>query len=312
MTITKEQQEKIDAAIKMCESAFTKFFEHLDGQLTKEEATKWKQFLLQNTFFAGGVFRSHMVEEEVNDIDVFFRTEAAAMEFATTFLSPKSSVFPTNQITQNNTFCHTFYNNHLPKLCFVTMNAGQPEELLGKFDFTFNQHYYSIQDADFDFDLDTFKKKGMLVNATITPSNTLFRVFKFMEKGYKLSSNDVVNAMTAFANQYDGTVNQTSLKQEILTGVSGHGTFTNISGLTGMRHRDRDINYQTNAQPNPTQYEGIEEAVEDMVYAEEQPPPPQIHQTALDGRRIRYVQETTLEGGLHWGAVGTNNPFARN
>ncbi len=240
MDVLPEHQAKIDKAIQFCQSNLKKFSIELEKHYGKKEADELSCFLLQNTYFAGGLFRSIFTDLPVNDVDIFFRSEDACVEFKTKFLQPLS-IFTDENITRNETFIYKFGTKRQPYLSFITRDCGTPNKMLSGFDFTFNMHYYSVQDGGFSFDLDTFSKMGRVNNYTTNAINTLFRAFQFTRDGFQMEQDELMYVLQHIV-QNNEFLTDDEIRKEITLNTTGPEK-TNTKGfeLTGLKLTDKAV-----------------------------------------------------------------------
>jgi len=199
-TITKEHKEKIDKAIDLCEKSLDAFMEHFARCSSKEEAEDFKAFLLRETYFAGGLFRSIFTESNINDIDIYFRSKNSILEFKHRLLKMETPVFTESSITKRGTYVYhgfAFEGVGLP-ITFITYQAGDPSFLIREFDYTFNQHFFSLNDFKLYFDISTFDKMGhavahvkLLPNPEQEYANVILRGFRFNNEGFKIDINSL-------------------------------------------------------------------------------------------------------------------------
>ncbi len=189
MEIPKEDKDKIDRAMKLCESKLRSFFNYLDKNLPEEEAYAFQELILNQTFFAGGVFRSIFTNTPVNDIDIFFKSEEAVLAFKHLVLSSGVKLF--SKVTENHSF-----NFKVPTgmvLSFVTIRPNNPQDMIKDFDFSFNQHFYDMKEMLFSFQRDTFSKIGVVLENVSFKKAVLFRAFRFLNEGFKIESSSLRN-----------------------------------------------------------------------------------------------------------------------
>ncbi len=229
----KEHKEKIDKALTLCEESYKDFFCVLDSNYSKEEASKLKYFFLENTVFAGGLFRSIFTDQPVNDVDIFFTTEDAAIEFQHMFLKD-NKIFNKNDITSNGTYMWK-------KLSFITRKVGEGKQLLESFDFTFNRHLFKLNSFEMYFDTDTFEKKGRVLFAKDShPINLYIRALRFNTEGFKITKESMLTLASKIASKYssDRIYRVGDLLQENDVGFSG-----NASNFIKDSFKTRDIFY---------------------------------------------------------------------
>ena len=192
----KAHKAKIDAAIHICEKRFQQFFTVLDSRYNEADAVYIKNFLLQNTVFAGGVFRSVFTDTTINNIDVFFTSKEAVVEFLHLFLADKTvpgkgPIFGTTNITKGGEFLWSGNSKKEPMLAFCTERAEEPNELIRDFDFSFNRHYFDMYQYQMCFDADTFEKKGSYLGTQDNNKQAFacyVRMLRFMQQGFQIDT----------------------------------------------------------------------------------------------------------------------------
>jgi len=203
----KEHKKKVNEALKLCESSMQYVFEQVDKWTEdKKRAKEIQQFLLQNTFFAGGLFRSIFTGMPVNDIDVFFDNEDAVFQFRHICATDLKALFK-NEKTLSGQFTYYIKRAKSPDISFITSYAGPPKVVCNHFDYTFNQHYFSMRDYDMMIDIGTFAKEGQLVKLEGDPVANMGRAMRFMSEGFKLNNWSKAELMSAL-------VEMKSLKRE--------------------------------------------------------------------------------------------------
>ncbi|HXB12416.1 MAG TPA: hypothetical protein VNZ45_10545, partial [Bacteroidia bacterium] len=210
----KAHKAKIKAALELCEERFDDYIKYVNDHCETADVKHLKNFLLDNTVFAGGVFRSIFTDMPVNDVDMFFTSHDAANEFKHMMLmNPYSHLHASeNSITEFLTFIHRSKHKRFPHLSIITRWADAPDKLIESFDFSFNQHYFKLSDFSMKFDVDTFKKVGYFnVSCRFhhhTPMHVHSRAMRFMNSGFRITSDSMSHLASRLA------------KRAILTGVS--------------------------------------------------------------------------------------------
>ncbi len=180
----KEHKEKIEDAIKECNSVLSLINAKLTEIYGKEEAAKRFYFISENTYFAGGMFRSIFTSSKINDYDIFFNSLDAVLEFKHMFFLD-GKWFNESNITKNGNISLVLKKN-FPKVSFNTVVSDVPEKLLNTFDFSFNKHYFCPLSYKMRFDIDTFKKIGSLTSYGPDKVGLFYRLIKFYEQGFKI------------------------------------------------------------------------------------------------------------------------------
>src|ERR1035437_7486746 len=278
MKMLPEHREKINAAIKLCEDRFQDFCAELREIYGKEEAGKLQQFILQNTVFAGGVFRSIFTDTPVNDIGIFFTSLDASLEFQHRFLISRSkSIFKPSDISKHNTYTYA-RKDKKPPLSFVTYMPNEPKELLAGFDFSFNQHYFDLQRFKMEFAYDTFSQTGYCraeSRQTRDPLHQFIRALRFLQQGMQIQPESLIQ----LAAKIEGKNKDIYALMQDVNSSNGKELFKSIE-CTEKCYTEHDYFNQ----PDVVQTQDI---------------PPDMYYMAHDGLR-------TLHGATV-GAVLTNN-----
>lgn len=188
------EKDKCTEAMKLCESKVHSFFTHLDETLLPEESSKFKNFILANTFFAGGVFRSILSGTPVNDVDVFFKSYDAVIEFKHMVMIQPKPLF--KEVTMNGSY--NYKPPKGPKISFTTQNYGSPVLVIKRFDLSFNQHYYDMQRMEMQFDRDTFNKVGIFNPSCTDKCGSIARSIRFMNEGWKVDQTSILETLKAY------------------------------------------------------------------------------------------------------------------
>lgn len=217
-----EEKLLIQTAFDYCDNELQLFLKRLKKAITKEQYEKLSDIVLTKTFIAGGVFRSIFSGGDVNDIDFFFSSEEAIVEFSDIVLSPdfKDTFF---KVSERGTYIENRHSG--PKITFVTMRYGYPIDVLSTFDFSFNQHSYSPFDNTYILNKATFNKKGLIVNYDEEELESLFiRSIRFLKEGWEIPTQNMVYLLSVYGNLSRGS-------QKILTAtdIINNATLANSS-----------------------------------------------------------------------------------
>lgn len=173
---------------EMCDSVADTFSEDLRTLIKNE------------TFLTGGVFKSLVLDETVNDWDFYFKSDEAILKFLNlltkethTQSSPLTNRDKINfskiRITTDNAV--TF---KLPKatIQFITFKAGRPKDIIGEFDFAHTLCYYDSLTADFVCPTHLIVGKQLRYNEkAYAPLSAMKRAFKFVKQGWNLPDNEL-------------------------------------------------------------------------------------------------------------------------
>lgn len=176
-----------------------------------------KELVEKHGFIAGGALRSLYLDQPINDIDVYFDSQEVANKvrnhisetlnnrfgFFSNILKMHLLFNNSNDIVTNNAY--TFKNKELNlDVQLIYKFAGKPDEVIDHFDFTNSQAYY-IPSSDTLCLTSKFKKhndtKVLEFNPNCySPVYTFNRLFKFMNKGYKIDTPNFISLVKAAAN----------------------------------------------------------------------------------------------------------------
>ncbi len=214
----KEHRAKVTEALKVCESAFDHMCKLIDKNIPDTKVqSNLKYFLMNQTFFAGGLFRSIFTGTPVNDIDIFFSSEDAALEFRHLFMRDARPLLAKTEISKQFTFY--FPRKTQPKISFITAYAGNPQDVLRTFDFSFNRHFFVLGNYTMQFDVDTFSKLGGCDSQAYNePLDLLLRLMRFEKEGFTLEGNAKANILFLAMGGVKGCPYD---HKEILTKIQG-------------------------------------------------------------------------------------------
>ena len=148
--------------------------------------------LLKNTncYIAGGAITSVFSRNKINDYDIYFESEVDCRNFilkipATYKLEWETDSAKSYKIGEN-------------RFQFIVKSSymGTPSEILNLFDFTICMGAYSFKNGSFYFYDNFFKdlsSKELIININgLYPLSTLFRLRKFIGKGYKITGAEII------------------------------------------------------------------------------------------------------------------------
>lgn len=163
-----------------------------------------------NVFLAGGALLTLYQKQAfdglmyvpIRDFDLFFASENVLTEFKHILDAPASGKLNYNYVRQASTenavtyHCSLNTTSTLPSerpidVQIIKRRYGSPKEILGGFDLTICQIGYRFKTSEFilgdNFYRDTLLNKLVYnLNADGHPVNTVFRVEKYMKRGYKM------------------------------------------------------------------------------------------------------------------------------
>lgn len=200
----------------------------------------------ENYYFAGGIFKSLVNDEPVNDYDVFFFEEP---NFLTnnSFITDYTKIRNTNQtgFTLESTLN---FGNKAIKVQFIKIKWGEPESLIRTFDFLHTQMYYNpnTEETNLTPDKTSFLRRKQLVyvGGHEYPVKSLWRAFKFIGQGWSLEKDQLLRMLL--------DINSLNLNRNTVLREQTRGLYGNISNLISL-------NGQTNISQNDEDDMMIEE-----------------------------------------------------
>lgn len=141
-------------------------------------------------YIAGGAITSIFSGSVINDYDIYFNTENAYKEFLLKIPSEYKLEWSTDNAKSYKIGKETF--QLISKASFM----GEPKDILSLFDFTICMGAFSFKETKF-YLCDKFLKdlscKELIVNIKgFYPLATLFRIRKFLHRGYKISGCNII------------------------------------------------------------------------------------------------------------------------
>jgi hypothetical protein len=174
----------------------SEMFDNVVDSMPDELATLIKE----KTFIAGGVFKSLVLDEPVNDWDFWFRDEASRSKFVH-LLDVKAQTKSTSITNRDNLkfgkMMKTSENAitfHFPKdkIQFVLTEVGTPNTLIDKFDFCHTQAFYDSITGELHCPTHFMIGKQLNYNRKYKlPLQALKRAFKFTKQGWTMGDEQI-------------------------------------------------------------------------------------------------------------------------
>lgn len=176
---------------------------------------------------AGGMITSIFTHKEINDIDVYFKNKNDLFDFLFDLFLDKSNKFGTARMVSGQainiiyvteksvTIAYdrmyenpTFYKNReesVIKIQFVFCNFYNSSfDIFNDFDFTINMGAYDFDSESFvfhsNFFIDNSMRKLSINTNTKYPFITVKRMFKYIDKGYTISSKEIFKILLSIRN----------------------------------------------------------------------------------------------------------------
>ena len=167
------------------------------------------EIILNYGFIAGGCFKSMILNESVNDYDLYFTKKEALDQFIghfnEVFFPPINSEmvqftgvtgqkFSTNLIlaTDNSITIFISGNGTSIKVQLVTKFFGTPEDVTSKFDFEHCMSYYRW-DQPIEVKSDLILKRSLVFNEFCeNPLSSILRLHKFLSQGWVIKKEEII------------------------------------------------------------------------------------------------------------------------
>lgn len=153
-----------------------------------------KNYILNDSYITGGCIPSMIVDEWVNDYDIYFTSKDIADKVKKYFEDNKDTYnknrekYKLNLITDNAL-------NFSDKIQIITKWAGSPEEVTNNFDWQHIKSYYVCKDKSIVLCNDLYKllvEKELQYTGSKYPLSSLFRLKKYLKKGWTISNVDIL------------------------------------------------------------------------------------------------------------------------
>jgi hypothetical protein len=183
--------------------------------LVSEEV--WEIFVRNNVIIAGGTLTSVFCNREVNDIDVYVRSETDFINFVTDVYDYdyQYKLLGAN-VTSRSILFHDSETKQDVQL-IVYKYFETPQHIFNDYDFTINMAALEVKTEQFHFHEDFFKHNSQRYlqfhTGTAYPLISALRVQKYIEKGYTISKSQMLRLLLTISQIDIQTWNQ--LKDEI-------------------------------------------------------------------------------------------------
>lgn len=154
-----------------------------------------------NAIIAGGAIRSLICDEEIKDIDTYFRSQNDLINFMN-----EERIKSSTHIKSVTKRSITFSKDKLICQLIFFSYYSSPEEIFKDYDFTVCMGAYDFKIDDFvfheDFFVDNATKKISINKGTKYPLISMFRLFKYKQKGYDFPQKQLLELAKAI-NKFD-------------------------------------------------------------------------------------------------------------
>lgn len=182
-----------------------KVINHL--KLVKEEVSLIvsETELLDQMFIAGGAIRSLLVGDKVSDYDIFFKTQEALDKFVS-HMEHRQYEYKSN----NSIGLFTSTGKHLQ---FIIVTSGSPGSVVGEFDFTCNQSFYTFSEELLNVHTDSYTRDLRINPNARNSMGTFLRIGKFLRKGYNYPPREDMIMLGIKLTQHESITTYTDLDE---------------------------------------------------------------------------------------------------
>lgn len=194
----------------------------------------YNKFKENNVIIAGGMIGSLFSNKEINDVDVYFRTNEDLYSFALDTIEDVTVVSHTKKATQYLDYSNVEKGIQILVQLIHFRKYDKPEDIFDTYDFTVCMGAFDFKTESFVLHPDFMKHNSQRIlkfnQGTSYPLISAIRVDKYKNKGYTISKAEyfriVLSSMTLNITSYD------ELKEH-LGGMYGESYDRLIEGLEG-------------------------------------------------------------------------------
>lgn len=268
--------------------------------------TNIQDVIKKKAYLAGGALRSLALQQKPKDYDLFFvdRESAHRVRDAASSININIRSFTENAITIG-------MEDGIP-FQIISRDAGMPNAVIDRFDFTCNMNYYfpALEFGEIKYSLDIHNRELVFNPKANSPLSSLVRVPKFVSQGWSITPTSIARIGVAISKlksidsiehlrQYgvyessSGQLNRLKYDEIMMPNLevidnqcsSGYGDFTTATGLLNLsmiETMERNINlsgaeavasYPTNLAIEPITFSTLERAVDQLRSADQTLPP---------------------------------------
>ena len=162
----------------------------VDNHVTEPEI---KRILLHSSYITGGCIPSMLMDEFVNDYDIYFYTKEDAEKvkkyFETAHTKNKDDKFHVKLITDNAI-------NLSDKIQLITKFWGDPSFVTDEFDWQHIKSWYSCKEEKLYLTSDVYQlvvEKELIYTGSDYPLSSLMRLKKYIKKGWNVSNTTILH-----------------------------------------------------------------------------------------------------------------------
>ena len=151
-----------------------------------------------NVMIAGGAIRSVFANEKIKDYDLYFKTKKELLEV-------KSHISKDFDLVSETDNAYTFSKNNaiIQIIRMPEMILEDPQHIIDQFDYSICMGIYDIKQRKFilgETFLEDIARKELRYNIGRYPLASLFRIRKYLQRGYYISGTEIIKIGLAINN----------------------------------------------------------------------------------------------------------------
>lgn len=149
-----------------------------------------KTLIKEKAYFAGGCFKAFVLDEKVNDYDLYFKDKKSAEVFQALVKCDGLGKDIKLLLTSENAVTVEFQEKIVQ---FITRFHGLPFQVIKQFDFNHCKNFYNPTDGYINLEYHLIKNKELTYNnRSPYPISTMKRIAKFAQQGWIISDKELI------------------------------------------------------------------------------------------------------------------------
>lgn len=163
--------------------------------------SKDREMFFQNCIVCGGAISSLILDEPLNDIDIYLRTSKALDTYRSSIdtllsdmMSERRGYDLAFRTPSADTFTHII-DGTMPKFQIIKMMTGEPEDIVQRFDFLHTMVYFDLANDRLSIPngpKSCILEKRLYYTQTNYPLSSLFRSRKYIRRGWKMPMTEYI------------------------------------------------------------------------------------------------------------------------
>jgi hypothetical protein len=152
--------------------------------------------LQSDAYIAGGAIVNLVLDEPINDYDIFFKSQGAALEFRTYFKQlqefPADRKLQVRAITENGITILITETDEIIQM--VTRFFGPTDRVFKSFDFVHCMAYFDLATHDLHYNQEIILRKELVYSDSDQyPVNAMKRLVRFVNRGWQPNNETILN-----------------------------------------------------------------------------------------------------------------------